>query len=283
MQGWRAASGALGLAVAIGAGAILGAATPGATAGPAVQRAAPLGAGIFAGSCRRHEATEAFALTAPVKPEGETVRGLPAVSETQLTTGLAGLQTEPHAILVYRGTPDALVACGEIHTVGSADGSVLSTGLFEQNRSLFTGVAVLEATDQGTTVRLYVARALSGGLDAASSGPLSDPSAEVTDTVSVTLREFEIEIEQTQFAAGSTVQFNVTNDGDFRHELVLEERDALEAPLEIDAENQAETEDLAPGEEASFIYTFDEPGSFQLADHVSNYYQRGMVVEIEVI
>ena len=74
----------------------------------------------------------------------------------------------------------------------------------------------------------------------------------------------------------------MTNEGRERHEVVLEERGAVEEPLAIDDETQAETEDLAPGEEARFVYTFEDEGAYQLADHIGENFERGLVVELIV-
>ncbi len=46
---------------------------------------------------------------------------------------------------------------------------------------------------------------------------------------------------------------------------------------------EAEVEDLAPGDTAELEWTFTEPGDFQFACHLLDHYQRGMVVEIEVV
>jgi len=265
-------------AVTLAGSLLLGVGGERAAALPAAQRA-ELGAAVFRGNCVRHDDEAAFALASPAKPAGEGVRGLPAVSETQVTTTLAALQSERHIVLVFVGTPEVAVACGDIHTITGADGSTLATGLVEQNSSLYTGVAVLQAAGGVIDVRLYVSRALNGGFGV--SGGAAE-AAEVTNAVEVVLDDDEIAIEQTEFTVGSTVEFVARNLGTERHELVLEEVDALEVPLEIDDKTQAETEDIAPDGEASFVYTFDESGTFQLADHISNNYQRGMVIEIVV-
>jgi uncharacterized cupredoxin-like copper-binding protein len=276
----RSKAGITAIAAAIGAVALMTGAS--VWAAPSRQDAPELGAGIFAGTCREYEESPVFVLNSPVKPKGEAVRGLPAVSRTNLETGLAGLQSDPHIILIFRDEPSSDVACGEIHSVTSEDGLTLATGLFEQNSSLYAGVAELTAADRGTIVRLFVSRALSNGYDAIGGGGDERDEPEVTTTVEVSLDEFEITLAKTEFVVGETVEFNVTNTGRKPHELMLEERDAVEEPLESKETGQAETEDIAPEGEASFIYTFEERGQFQLADHIASNYRRGMVIPIEV-
>lgn len=279
----RSKGGIGAIAAAIGTVALMTGAS--VWAAPSRQGAPELGAGIFAGTCREYEESPVFVLNSPAKPEGEAVRGLPAVSRTNLETGLAGLQSDPHVILIFRDEPSSDVACGEIHSVTSEDGLTLATGLFEQNSSLYAGVAELTAADRGTIVRLFVSRALSNGYDAIGGGGDEGDEGnepEVTTTVEVSLDEFEIILDKSEFVVGETVEFKVTNNGRNLHELMLEERDAVEEPLESEETGQAETEDIAPEEEASFIYTFEERGQFQLADHIASNYRRGMVVAIEV-
>lgn len=253
-----------------------------AMAQPSRQAGARIGAGIFEGSCQNYDAAPAFELTAPEKPQGEAVRGLPAVSETRIRVRLAALQANPLVIVVFRGRPEAAVACGVIHTVTSPDGTLLTTGLLEQNRSLYIGVGVIQAEEDGTNVRLYVARGLTGGYGATGSDDDGQDVSDVTDTVTVTVNDEELIADQTEFSVGDTVLFEVLNEGEQRHEVILEERDATEAPLDIDDETQAETEDIAPEGDASFIYTFEDEGEFQIADHIGDHYEEGMVVEIVV-
>jgi plastocyanin len=265
-----------GLAGAVGAGR--------AGARPAVQ-SAPLTAAIYPGSCRKPKSTAAYPLNELTKPEGDVVRGLPFVSETAIDATLPALQSDPYALIVAHDAnhPDNALACGDLNRVTTADGSTMLVGLFEQKSSLYTGIAVLTADGERTTVRVYVARALNGGFGI--SGPLDDEETdeEVTDAVTVSIDDDELVADRTELTVGSTVEFTVTNEGRDRHEVVLERRGADEEPLATDDGDQAETEDLAPGEAASFVYTFEDEGAYQLADHIGENYRRGFVFEFVVV
>lgn len=64
---------------------------------------------------------------------------------------------------------------------------------------------------------------------------------------------------------------------------MLEELGGNEEPLEIDAETQAETEDLAPEAEATIRYTFSEAGEYQLADHIGDNFDDGLLTLFAVV
>ena len=277
---------ALAVVVALAvAGATAGAIGTGrAVAMPAAQAADPLTAAIYPGSCRKPKTAAAFPLTELSKPQGEVIRGLPFVSETEIETGLPTLQSDPYALIVAQEAnhPDSAIACGDLNSVTTDDGSTMLVGLFEQKASLYTGIAVLTASGGKTTVRVYVARALNGGVGIGGGFEDGASEEEVTDTTGVTITDDGLEVDRTEFTVGSTVEFSVTNEGRERHEVVLEERGAVEEPLAIDDETQAETEDLAPGEEARFVYTFEDEGAYQLADHIGENFERGLVVELIV-
>lgn len=277
---WRA----MGALLLLGTMVIVGVGGPVA----AQLSAGSLTAAIYPGSCRRPEPTPVYTLNDLTRPdEGSGVRGLPFVSVTELDAALPALQAEPAALIVAREAnhPDNAVACGDLNTATTRDGSTMLVGLFEEAGSLHTGIASLTAGGEGTTVEVYVARGLNGGFDLGGRSPFggADENPEPTVTVAVTLTDDEVTIDRREIAVGSVVEFVVRNEGEERHEAVLEERDAIEEPLEIDEEAQAETEDLAPDEEATFVYTFDELGSYQIADHIGDNYDDGLVVAIEVI
>lgn len=104
-------------------------------------------------------------------------------------------------------------------------------------------------------------------------GAVGEPGGIVVD---VSLSEFEVEMDQTDFPVGVPVTFNIINDGAIEHELVLEPLDAIDEPL---SEN-VEARTIPPGETVSFTYTFDEAETLQLACHIAGHYEAGMFKEI---
>jgi len=247
-----------------------------------------LTAAIYPGSCRKPQTTAAYSLTNLTKPaEGSGgVRGLPFVSETTVAVGLPALQSDSFALIVARDAnhPDNAVACGDLNRATAEDGAAMFVGLFEQSSSLHTGVATLTAEGEQTIVRVYVARALNGGLGIESPfGGGGIDQADVTISVAVTIEDDELTVDQAQLVVGDVVEFVVINEGDDPHEAILEERGALEVPLENEVDEQTESEDLGPKEEARFIYRFEETGRYQLADHIGDNYDCGLVAEIEVV
>jgi uncharacterized cupredoxin-like copper-binding protein len=124
--------------------------------------------------------------------------------------------------------------------------------------------------------------------------PLATPTAAPIATpvgepvcVGVTVGEFSIRPERTTFEVGETYVFAVGNEGQDLHEFVIEPAGSTEeAALEADVageEREAEIEEIAPGQVAELTWTFTEPGSYQFACHLLDHYQRGMVIEIEVV
>lgn len=239
------------------------------------QETVSLSVAIYQANCFALDGEPVYELQPAVREKATDVRALPGISESTIDVPLERLQGEQHAIVVTRsGELNGLVACGEINSVTTPDGSV-SVGLREQVGSTYGGVAILSANGAQTTVRAYV----SGGLSeaAVAEGALADDRP-VDDTVTVIVTDDGIEADQTMFAAGSRVEFVVTNEGSEPHEVMLEPDGANEEPLGDDDE-QAETEDIPEGGRVSFFYTFEAPGHFQLADHIGD---NDFVLEITV-
>ena len=94
--------------------------------------------------------------------------------------------------------------------------------------------------------------------------PAAEPAGPTE--VHVTLREFTVEIDKTSIPAGP-VTFIIENAGGLEHELVLEKAGDNDVPFEADGV-ESEAEAIAPGSSASFDWTIDEPGQYQLACHV---------------
>jgi hypothetical protein len=251
---------------------------------PAVQ-ADPLQAAIFPGTCRRPQTTASWDLVELNRPNGRVVRGVPFYSETRLPVDLATLQGEPFAMIVSRTAnhPDNAVACGDLNSLTTDDGATMLVGLLEQRSSLHTGVATLTADGNETIVRAFISRARAGGFAIDSGVDSGEGGEEVGATINVTITEDGLIVDQSTIFVDQTVEFVVRNEGEERHEAILEESGALEAPFENADGSQTETEDLAPNEEASFVYTFDRPGIYQIADHIGENFDLGFWAEIEVV
>jgi uncharacterized protein (DUF305 family)/uncharacterized cupredoxin-like copper-binding protein len=101
------------------------------------------------------------------------------------------------------------------------------------------------------------------------------------EQVAVTLTEFRIELAPTTLHAGRSYTFVVTNDGTVAHEFVIERLGATHEPL-VDGDQMAMVEEIAPGESRTVVWTFADPGSYQLACHEPGHYEAGQVLVIEV-
>jgi uncharacterized cupredoxin-like copper-binding protein len=114
--------------------------------------------------------------------------------------------------------------------------------------------------------------ACAGGASEAG-GAVGEPGGIVVD---VSMTEFKVEMDQTDFSVGVPVTFNITNDGAIEHELILEPLDVINEPLSEDVEARG----VQSGDTVSFTYTFDEAGTLQLACHIAGHYEAGMFQEI---
>lgn len=101
------------------------------------------------------------------------------------------------------------------------------------------------------------------GDGAATSPPTGEP-------VTVTERDFTVELERTSFAPGDYA-FRVTNDGSLPHDLAIS---GPELPEQV-------TETLAPGETGQLTVSLRE-GRYTLWCTVADHRGRGMEIEIEV-
>jgi uncharacterized cupredoxin-like copper-binding protein len=242
------------------------------------QDSVVLAAEIHAGSCFNLEKDVAYSLGDVERPSGTGVRALPAYAGATVDAGLDALQADTYSIVISR-SPNKLksaVACGEINSVPTADGSV-AVGLRELNSSTYAGVALLRPSDAQTAVELFVANGLTGVGAAAG----QSEEEEVDEVINVSIDDGKIDANQTDIRAGDVVQFVVHNEGTMRHEVMLEDIGSDEVPLEQDG-NLALTTRLAPGEDGEFVYTFEDAGDFQLACHIGTHYEQGEVVELHV-
>lgn len=240
------------------------------------QESQEIPAGIYAGSCFDLSGDPVFSLTSFFRTPNPEARALPVAADSVIEGSIDQLVGETHSIVATRsGKLSGTLACGEINAIQQPDGTFM-VGLREVNGSQYAGVAVLTPIDGGTQIRAYIAGGLPGGVD--TEEPEDEDVGPIDDSVSVTITDTEITADQTVFQVGSRVEFIVTNEGTGYHEVMLELAGADEEPLETDGV-QAETEDLPEGEFVAFYYRFDEPGTYQLAEHIGN---SDLVLEITV-
>ena len=110
---------------------------------------------------------------------------------------------------------------------------------------------------------------------------MSTPEMMDSTTIDVSLSEFQIMASQTEFKVGVEYTFNITNDGQYNHEFVIEQAGAKDQPLEADGA-EAEVEPMDAGGTATLTWTFTEAGNYQFACHVMTHYSMGMAVTIHV-
>jgi len=120
-------------------------------------------------------------------------------------------------------------------------------------------------------------------------GPSTNPDGSVD--VKVTLSDFKIESSLVSFQVGVPYHFNITNEGNVPHELMImepmmagmegmtmEEMDAM-------ALTHVEEDDLPPGATYTLDYTFTEPapaGGLEFSCHIEGHYEAGMLLPITV-
>jgi uncharacterized cupredoxin-like copper-binding protein len=100
-----------------------------------------------------------------------------------------------------------------------------------------------------------------------------------TQTVKVELRDFSVTPAKTTLKAGTPYLLQVTNHGEATHELVVEPAGKVDEPLETTVngkELESEVEDIAPGDTKTLLWTFRDPGQYQMACHVPGHFEAGM-------
>jgi len=112
-------------------------------------------------------------------------------------------------------------------------------------------------------------------------GAMGTPAA--AGTIEITEMEFAIVSSEMTFKVGETYTFNVTNQGAFTHEFVISQNGVYDVPLETADGDEAEIEDIAPGQTATLEFTFTEAGTYQFACFIGQHYQNGMALTVEVV
>jgi plastocyanin len=84
------------------------------------------------------------------------------------------------------------------------------------------------------------------------------PDEEVDDEYDIAMVDSLYEPDHFGTDAGDKVRFNLTNDGEFVHNLRIAGPDG-----EYDTDDDIVSEDVQPGEESDMVFTIDEPGSYE--------------------
>jgi len=111
--------------------------------------------------------------------------------------------------------------------------------------------------------------------------PASSPEAMSAGSVNITISEYKIESSAANFKVGEEYTFQITNSGQMTHEFIIEKAGAIDDPLEANG-SEAEVEDISAGSTASLTWTFTEPGTYQVACHLPDHYESGVVLTIHV-
>jgi len=110
----------------------------------------------------------------------------------------------------------------------------------------------------------------SGAPSSSAGGSPSAPAETGTTAATASLVDFDIELSETEMAAGE-YEFEVTNDGDASHDLVVEQ----------DGEDVAATEVLSPGGSETLAVTL-EPGEYVFYCSVGSHRSMGMEITVTV-
>jgi len=117
------------------------------------------------------------------------------------------------------------------------------------------------------------------------------PAGGEAKEVEITLSEFGIQSSVTDFEVGVPYHFVVTNTGAVEHEFMVMpplEQDNMGMAMDMgELDKRAlvmvEASELAPGQSASFDYTFTEPataGSLEFDCHTPGHYEAGMMLPL---
>jgi predicted lipoprotein with Yx(FWY)xxD motif/uncharacterized cupredoxin-like copper-binding protein len=129
---------------------------------------------------------------------------------------------------------------------------------------------------------VWFVASIDASVPGATPAAMATPAATGDTTIAVELGEFYFAPETTTLQVGQEYTFVLTNVGVLIHEFVIEPAGTVDEPLETDTGEEAEVEDIGPGETAELTFTFDEPGQYQFSCHIPGHFENGMVVEITV-
>lgn len=212
---------------------------------------------VHEGTCAQLNPQPLYPLNNIVAPTGTDAAGTgsPAMVETSTTTidaTLADLTGGNRAINVHESMANIgnYIACGDIGgTIVSGDnGDSIAVGLHQMNNSGYTGIAVLQAAGNQTTITIYLAEGLAGSAAATpTAGTGHSAHMASTDAVQVEISNFAYSPASVTISAGQSVTW--TNNDTVAHTVTAKDRDALQSGT------------LQPGD--TFTKTFDKPGTYE--------------------
>lgn len=194
---------------------------------------------IHAGNCADLDPNPAYPLM-DVAPVSEPVTpDTVELGTTTLDVSFDDLVATPHAINVHESADNiaTYIACGDLDNP-VVNGTML-VGLYAQNDSGYTGVAVLSAADSGTGIDVVVY------LTSSSANTADQAPADATGDVAVSIIDFGFDAATVEVPVGTTVTW--TNDGDVIH--TTTSKDGL---WDSAIMNSGDT----------FSYTFEDVGTF---------------------
>ena len=118
-------------------------------------------------------------------------------------------------------------------------------------------------------------------------GTTSPTTSPAPKTVNVTLTDYKIASDLTQFSTGVPYHFVVVNKGATLHELMI--APPLTGTMTVDDLDKLrlfEVSDIAAGETKTLDYTFKESaplGKFEMACHVPGHYEAGMKLPVAIV
>jgi uncharacterized cupredoxin-like copper-binding protein len=141
-----------------------------------------------------------------------------------------------------------------------------------------------------TLVLIPVAVLALTGVACGSDEPTSTDGSDGGDGVTVTLRDFAIELGASSAPAGS-ITFEATNDGPSVHEFEVIDTDIPADQFEVDSGVAAttadgsvivdEVEEIAPGTNVDLTVDL-EPGAYALVCNIAGHYEQGMFASFTV-
>ncbi len=138
---------------------------------PGTGEAAGRPAHIHSGSCGKDALGDVVQALSPLtksqgQSQGQDAAVAAETSFTNVPLTLDQILADDHAINIHRSQDKIqdYIACGEVGGAVDANGSLV-IGLKEQNKSGFTGIAVLTPNADGTStdVSVFIAKGLTGG------------------------------------------------------------------------------------------------------------------------
>lgn len=95
--------------------------------------------------------------------------------------------------------------------------------------------------------------------------------------VQVTVSEFKFDASLTNFTVGTPYHFVVTDKGNLAHDWMIMPRGELDEDMAL---IKVEDDELEPGKTVIRDFTFTKAGDYEIACHVKDHYEAGMMLKI---